>query len=347
MGTNSHTGSETENLSISEDEGQNADLPVAETEEGTSPQDLMDVINDVVADTKAQEDDETPLDDDDEEDPSDQGENSEEEELDTPDGKKPSFQDHPKWREMIDRKNELEAENERLQEKAQNSDQITQFLTTNGLSPDDGAGALQIRAYLAHAERGDLNAAQAAYRELVPIVRDLEGRLGMKLTQDMQQQVEEGFTTPEIAGQMATLQAQNRALQAQLQQLTDTTQQREQEETQRVEAQKLENFKNEALSVAADWESQKRQVDPDFERKAPFLQNALAAWHQQNGTPQTIEDVNRAMEDAYNVVNEQLASIKQPKREIVLTQKRPSRGTGKSTAPDSFADAFNMGLKGE
>lgn len=221
------------------------------------------------------------------------------------------FHAHPRFKQLVQQRNHY-------REGARQYDQVQNFLTSNGITPDEAADILSIRALMKRDP-------SAAWKELKPIVQKLLVDAGEVIPQDLQQRVRAGQMTREAAIEMSRLRAAH-----------DTSARRvefEREEAQRHhQAEKVRSVQ----TAVADWERAIRGRDPDFDAKAEALQKEVLWLQQKDGRPDSPDGARKMLETALANVNKTVRAAPKP-------EKRPVTGgrvaSGQPTAaPKSTLD---------
>lgn len=311
-----------------------AESSTAETSEQESERSFFDVINDA-ANGKTEDSDEDSEEDADAEDsdgkaekedadaedadPAESEAEDEEREEDVP------FHKHPRWQQMVKERNEYRDQLQDFQPKAEQYQQIERFMETENLSSQEVAQGFQIMALMK-------NDPAQALEQLRGHVENLQGFVGERLPDDLQEEVDEGFITSDRAREVARLRNQsqfnaNRAAQ---------TEQRSQQERQQQQAQAVQEQQRSAVD---SWQEQTATRDADFKRKQPFVFRELALLATRT-PPRNSQEAVALAEKAYKTVNEQMRAFAPRKPEIKpsSTSDRASANTA-APQPDSFMDA--------
>jgi len=193
------------------------------------------------------------------------------------------FNKHPRFRKLLAERNSFKADAERYQN-------IQGFLDNSGLDNQEAADGMVIMAL------AKTNPAEA-WNRIKPWVQKLLVASGEVLPDDLTQRVKQGEITRDAALELSRMRAGQSSTQAQ----------RELEARQR---QQLEtrNLQNGIVQTVSEWETQRRQRDPNFNTKMDSLQREVAYIQSQEGKPQTIADVRKQLDRAYKAVNERLAA---------------------------------------
>lgn len=217
------------------------------------------------------------------------------------------FSRHPRFRQLISERKDLLKETERLKEFEQDAERyrnVQTFLETNNVSAEEAGQVLQIAA------RAKLDPA-GAFEQLRPIVEDLMTRAGVLLPPDLQQAVQAGTYTPEVAAELSRARAVTKA--AETREAAMTTRQ-----TQDRQAQEVTGLR----TAAESWGTERQAKDPGFATKMDALGREVAWLQRSEGVPNTPQGVREQLDKAYKAVNERLPpaappQIRKPIRPVV------------------------------
>lgn len=263
-----------------------------------------------------EEDEETDESEDFEEDDSEEA-SSEEEATDVP------FNKHPRFRKLIAERNELRP-------KAEQYDQITGYLKTNGLTADEAAKGFEIMALMK-------NDPAAAVQALQPYLQNLSLATGHTLPDDIQQRLDDGYLDEDDAREMARLRAEN--------QRSDQRFARMQEAEQRS---RYEESQNNAASAVVAWETKTRSNDPDYDLKADELDDRVRVIMAErrasgNDRPLSPDEAVSIAQQAYNEVNKRSQARLGGKRPIRTASGGKLGGTP-TPEPNSLMEAVQNAL---
>jgi len=242
---------------------------------------------------------------------------SETDEADVP------FNKHPRFRKLIAERNELRP-------KAEQYDQITGYLKTNGLSADEAAKGFEIMALMK-------NDPAKAVQALQPYLQNLALATGYTLPDDIQQRLDDGYLDESDAREMARLRAEN--------------QRSEQRNAYRLEAEQRaradEALTNAAAAVEA-WEAKTRSSDPDYDLKADELDDrvkVIMAERRANGysAPLTADEAINIAKTAYDEVTKRNQARFGNKRPIRSASGGKLGGTP-TPEPNSLMEAVQNAL---
>lgn len=184
-------------------------------------------------------------------------------------------------RELVEEKKTLEVEATRYRN-------VETFLRDNGLAPDEAADGLQIMAL------AKTNPVEA-WERIKPWVEKVAVAAGVIMPSDLQQQVQQGQMTRDVALELSKSRAKLGAVEAQ-----------RQFEQQRSQEQAVVAYQQAIVGAASTWEQDRRVKDPNFDAKLPALQREIAYLHATEGRPNTPEGVKDQCERAYKAVNTQV-----------------------------------------
>ena len=232
-----------------------------------------------------------------------------------------------RWKRTLDRtRTELSA----AAPKADQFDKIQNYMDQFHLTSDQVALGFDVMAKL------NTNP-QLAYSALKPIMDELEQRLGVKLSPDLQQRVEKGLVDPTTAAELARQRGLN--------QFTEEDRQRAIADQQR--QQQAQNVGAIQRAVSS-WESQKAEKDPDFARKLELVEDTARAIMAKEGRANTPQAAVAVLDRALTLVEARLnpfranghATLRQP----------ASTGAPATTVapavPNDIREAAMQGLNG-
>lgn len=224
---------------------------------------------------------------------------------------------------------------QKLQPKAAEYDKIESFITRNGLQPRDVQSVAEIASMLVHNP-------QAAHDRLMPIMVELQRILGVQLSPELRQQVEQGYITEEHARQLSQATARERLATRRAAQLAESQQQNETVTRQR-------QVVDTSLSAMDTWEKQTAAKDPDWHLKreevTELVETAILKKSQESGRPwfPNPQEVNEFLAKAYETVNTRFKRFAPRPTEI-----KPAVTTGASPrsvpAPKNTMDIIKASL---
>lgn len=264
-----------------------------------------------------------------------QPETTEPEPEDEGDDRGEGFGKHPRWKAMVAARNEYRTEAqtatrelETMRAPAQQYGMIEQYMAENQLSSNEVTTGFKIMALM----KSDPAAAREA---LLDQLQTLNQFLGHALPQDLQQQVDEGYVTEDVARELAFRRNNDVRVQQQHQQVAQQTQQQQAE-------QQTQQLRGQMAQAVASWETQIRQGDPDYAQKEAFVVRELQALQQQYRVENPEQAVQLAKMAYDNVTKALRGMVKRPEvRQNVAGQRTGSSTTAKPE-PRSFEEACLM-----
>lgn len=242
------------------------------------------------------------------------------------------FHKHPRWQELKEERNQLKAKFEELNtqftekaEKAEQLDRIGNFMRDNELTSDEVQRGFEIMALMKH--RPD-----EALKMLVPHLEKLELATGQRLPPDLQEKVEAGETTVEIAREAARARMDAAVANHRVQKVEESTQQ--------AQAQAVATAMKTAVQT---WEDGVKSRDPDYPHMQSFIVDRTRVLMQQY-PPRSPEDAVEIAKRAYTDVKESMRKVmpqRQPTRPV--TSDRSS--TTAVPAPNSLEDIVRGALR--
>lgn len=182
-------------------------------------------------------------------------------------------------------------------ERAKVVEPILDFLQKNDIPGQDLDVMLDLTARLRH---GDFAGFLKGVQPYLDLARQYTGQ---QLPRDLQQQVNQGYVSPEIARELAQRRAQGQFNQGRMQQQEAAIRQNQAQTRAQLVRQ-----------TVVDWERQTRASDPDYDLKADVVRRTAQALMQENGPPQTPEQALQVVKAAYEEVNGHMRRFRpQPK----------------------------------
>ena len=274
--------------------------------------DLLSVVRNAVQTSDA-EDSASPAGQDESDQPKAEGAESEaaESQADPEDYSDVPFHTHPRFKQLVSQVKQYKAD-------AQQFRQVTDFLQAQGMTPDEAADALILRAEMKHNP-------QEAWKKLKPMVQQLLIEAGEVLPSDLMQQVREGKLTKEHAVEISRLRA-NQGIQQKM------TERQRQEAEQRQQVEHVRSIQ----TAVAQWEMGIKQRDPDYTRKEADLMKEVLWLQKTQGVPKDAVGARKQLQEAYDAVNKRLAPAPKPARTPVPQGRVASGQT--TAAPKSMLD---------
>lgn len=223
-----------------------------------------------------------------------------------------------------------------LKEDAGKHQQFVQFLETNQLTPDDTKLLLGAGVAL---RRGDFATFLQAVEPYVQLAREATGAA---LPPDLQQQVDDGYITRELAAEVA--QSRHAAQRARNEAVTAS--QRANQTTAAAQEQRRADLARQVHSTIASWETKTRASDPDYDAKADAVTRYVRAAVAEKGLPTTPEQAIEIANAAYAEVNTLLGQAKpKPKPTRPTPSGVSTTGTPVQSAPRTLEEAAYAGLR--
>jgi len=154
---------------------------------------------------------------------------------------------NPRFQELTKKVQELEPLANRMRN-------VEKWMKDNGVSADEASQALNLVTLLKNPARAD-----EAFKVLEPIIQGLQAARGEVLPIDLQKQVDDGNVSLPLAKELAKARAQKV--------MNEQTQQ----------SQGQQQFATRCAQAVTSWEEATKKTDPDFQRKLPFMIDALKA----------------------------------------------------------------------
>lgn len=226
------------------------------------------------------------------------------------------FQKHPRFRELVAQRNHF-------REGAQQFDQVQTYLRENGVTAEEAAEFITLRAAMKRDPA-------AAWEQMKPIVHQLLTDAGILLPADLAQRVQAGNLTNEAATEISRERAQRMALSRATEQQKTISEQTAQATTAR----------NINLAVAKR-ESDLRRQDPDFDAKREDVMREILWLQRQKGAAKTPEDAVAVVNEAYTNVTKRTRAVATPHRtqsKKPVTGGRVSGSKPTTEAPQTMLD---------
>lgn len=254
-----------------------------------------------------------------------------------PEDEEPPFHKHPRWQEMKARNKELEAKAadfESVKTKADSYDAISGFIEKNGLTNEEVDTGFEIMRLMKQDPH-------KALEQLQPVYESLLNAVGKgALPENLQQQVESGAVSEDVARQLATTTAQRDLVERQLAEAKARDEKAAEEDRVARETE----LRGKITSAVAAWDSQWKSSDPDFSKKYPLVKAKVIELISSRGVPRSPEEAIKLAEDAKRGVDEHLKSI-MPKRDPARVITGGSSGPTMS-APKSLLEAVSQAARG-
>lgn len=242
------------------------------------------------------------------------------------------FHKHPRWREINTERKQfkekvgvLEAENASLKPKAEQLDRIGDFMRSNELTAEEMQQGFEIMALMKHNPT-------AALEKLMPHLDVLELAAGRKLPKDLQERVDAGEVTQEIAQETARARMDAQLARSRVERTEQTIQQ------DRAAA------AGQAMKAAVNgWEQNVKATDPDYPHMQSFIVDRTRVLMQQT-PPRTPDEAVALAKRAYDDVKASLRKVMPQKTQVRTVTSDKSSTTALAT-PSTFEDVVRMAIQ--
>lgn len=241
---------------------------------------------------------------------------------------------YPRFKSVIDARNELRGKVEQLEPRAKQYDQVEAFMQEHAIQAQEVAQALQIVALMKHDPL-------RARDELSKTMQQLDQFAGKVLPEDLQTEVDEGTISEQRAQELAATRNQSRFQQERQRQ---TEQTRQQEEDRRAQAQAVQANRD----AVTRWERDIQASDPDYKRIQPLVIRELQVLVSRH-PPQTPEQAVELAKQAHQTVKDQVRQLVPARREQRPGPSSADTGatSGSRPEPQSFMDAVRQAANGQ
>lgn len=221
-----------------------------------------------------------------------------------------------------------------LEPKASQFDAIQRFVDEAQLTKDEVNQGFDVMRALKHDPL-------RAYNVLRPIIDQLEGIVGVRLPDDLQQEVSLGRITQPHAQELARTRAQASLTQQQLQRRDTSDQERRQRDDHQGRV-------NEVSGKVTEWERSQEKSDPDWKLKQPRVSELieLEIVRKQRTEPgffPTTEQALKMSKDALDRVNEDFKKLS-PARRAMNPGHTDAAATRSTAKPKTALEAARAGL---
>lgn len=194
------------------------------------------------------------------------------------------FHKHPRFQQLLRQRDTFRQDAERY-------GNVQGFLDSRGLSADEAANGLIIMGLM----KTDPT---EAWKQLLPVMKNLAIAAGEVLPDDLQQMVNAGKIDPAAALEVSRTRAGMRNMQTQR---TFEEQRRErQSHTEAVQA---------LGGAANEWAAKRQKNDPNFAAKLQAVEKEVAYLQRIEGHPTTPDGVRAMLDKAYKAVNAAIAPV--------------------------------------
>lgn len=236
-------------------------------------------------------------------------------------------------KQLLSQRNEARREVEALKGDATNYQQIRQYMTTNQLGDQEVAELFQLGADL---KSGNPDRLGKFLDRVMPLVQRAMEATGRALPQDLQEQVDSGDMTEDVARNMSRTRTQAAFAEQQAQQ------------AQRQTAQVQTSVAQAQINLAVtQWQEHIRQTDPDFDMKADAMTRVAQAMVAEKGLPKTPAEAVEYAKAAHAEVSRWMKSARpapKPSRAAPTSQTAPRSGL--APAPTSLEAIINQAFEG-
>jgi hypothetical protein len=199
------------------------------------------------------------------------------------------FHAHPRFRELIQQRNDLRAP-------AASYRKIEEFLQENAIEPKEASDALNWTALMKRDP-------EQAWTQIKPVIQQLLLTIGEVLPPDIRAQVQNGQLTADVAKALAKERAKATLAQGQL-----SFRDQQLEAQRRREEADTTTAKQAAVTAAARaWDAAARGKDPDYAKKERRLKSEVLLLQREDGVPDTAEGVKAQLDKALKAVNAEFA----------------------------------------
>jgi hypothetical protein len=227
------------------------------------------------------------------------------------------FHKHPRFQQLLRQRDGLRQDADRY-------GNVQTFLDSHSLSGDEAANGLIIMGLM------KTDPAEA-WKQLLPVMKNLAIAAGEVLPDDLQQMVSAGRMDQAAALEVSRSRAGLRSMQTR----QTFNEQRQQRTTQAEAVQALGR-------AAMDWEANRKAKDPNFASKSTLVEKEVAYLQRQEGVPNTPEGVRAMLDKAYKAVNATLKPVTpQPQMQRRPTLKPLTGGQvagNQAPAPENMLD---------
>lgn len=230
------------------------------------------------------------------------------------------FHKHPRFQAIVKQRNELREKAQIHEANAKRYENVETFLQTHGMTGDEAAEILQLRALMKS------NPAEA-WKTLKPIVQQLLVDAGEVLPQDLHARVQKGEMTKAAAIEISRL----RAAQASGQKAQEAAQ-------KQAEQRAVQERQNAIMSAVTEWEKSVKLKDPDYAALEEDVKIHVVYLQRTNGMPASPEAARKMVEDAYATVKKRRAPQAQSRQPVTPVRGGRVASGQPSDAPKTFLD---------
>lgn len=232
-------------------------------------------------------------------------------------------------KELREQMEGFQRETEPLKAQAKIAADLQSFVQTTGLTKDDLDAGFNIMGMM----RSD---PQKALEALMPLVSQLQERVGNVLPADLANDVREGRITVDHALNLSRSRAQNAHLQETMRERDERTraQQEQAQFTQAVHG---------AATAVSDWERSKSTSDPDWHLKHERIAQLVELEVRRTGFPQNAQAAVQLHQKALDAVNSELKKLRPSPRPMSMASGHANPNS--VDEPKSLMEAAMAGLQ--
>ncbi len=231
---------------------------------------------------------------------------------------------------------EVSQEIETLKPRAESYDRLQSYMDQHQISPEHFQNALSVTAMINNGDH------ELALQTVMPIVQNLLELTGRVLPKDLQEQVEAGYTTADIATQLQRERMQNKTA-AERGRVAD---ERREATNRAAEGQRMSHLYG---TTATEWENARKTSDPDWSNKSKLVSDLVERelLHRRVNAPDTMprdaKSITVILNEALKKVDESFAPYRpKPQASDMVTGRAPT--AGQKSKPTSLMDAVNQAL---
>lgn len=239
---------------------------------------------------------------------------------------------------LLDDRQRLTERVQALEPAAEQMETLQNFMQERSLTPQNVSELMVVGGLAMSDDDADV---RAAINRTEQFLGQLKARLGEVLPADLQAQVDDGMMTEAGAKEVALSRIRTQRADARVQNSA-----REVENAnQRGESQATVARAQVVYQTISDWQSQKAATDPDYQRKATFLQDEIERRVLREGG--RILDPQKALqiaEESYKKVSTLVSSLSPQKPEAKKVLHSKAGSSNMASKPSSALDATNQAL---
>lgn len=243
---------------------------------------------------------------------------------------------HSAQKEAIATADKASQELETLRPRAEQFERLEGYMHQHQISQEHFQNALSITAMI---NGGDH---ELALQTVMPIVQHLLEVTGRVLPPELQEKVETGYVTPDIAMQLQKERAKNANAE-------ERSRMRIEQDEHNRKADEGRRMSHLYGTTATEWENAKKTSDPDWSHKGKLVSDLVERelLHRRLNAPDTIprdaKSVTEILNAALKKVEEGIAPFRpKPQARDLMTGRAPTAGA--KTKPTSLMDAVNQAL---